>query len=404
MIFKLAWRNIWRNKRRSIITITSILFAVFFAVAMRSLQLGTYDRIIDGVVNSYAGYIEVHKAGYSDDPVLDNSMAIDSLSEALTATIPNVKGAAARVESFALAASESKTKGVFVVGLDIQKEDEMLNLTDKLVDGVIPKLNSSEILISSGVSKSLSLHTNDTLVLLSQGYHGMSANGKFVISGVLKFTSPQFKTMVFMPLPLAQDFFSLPNMATTLVIQVADKNVISSTKTAIQKIAKPEDYEVKDWMEMMPELLQTIQFDSAGGMIMVVILYMVITFGIFSTVLMMLNEREYEFGVLLSIGFNRGKMIMTTVLETFILTVIGVFAGIGLTRPIVNYYYNNPIRITGEGAKALENFGWEPIMAASVDWDIPITHAGVVLSITTVLSLYSIVKIMNLTPVKAMRK
>jgi ABC-type lipoprotein release transport system permease subunit len=377
---------------------------VFFAVAMRSLQLGTYDRIIDGVVNSYTGYIEVHKAGYSDDQVLDNSMVLDTLSEVLEAKISNVIGAAPRVESFALAATESKTKGVFVVGLDIQKEDEMLQLTDKLVDGKIPDLKSNKVLISLGVSKSLGINTNDTVVLLSQGYHGMSANGKFVVSGVLKFASPQFKTMIFMPLPLAQDFFSTQNMATTLVIQVADKNDISNTKTAIQKIAKPEDYEVKDWMEMMPELLQTIQFDSAGGMIMVVILYMVITFGIFSTVLMMLNEREYEFGVLLSIGFNRGKMIMTTVLETFILTVIGVFSGIALTRPIVVYYYNNPIRLTGEGAEALENFGWEPIMAASVDWDIPITHAAVVLSISMVLSMYSIVKIKNLTPVKAMRK
>ena len=404
MIFKLAWRNIWRNKRRSIITITSILFAVFFAVAMRSLQLGTYDRIIDGVVNSYAGYLEIHKTGYSDDQILDNSMVIDTLSEVLVSTIPNVTGVAPRIESFALAATESKTKGVFVVGLNIQKEDEMLKLTDKLVDGKIPELSSDGILISSGISKSLGLNANDTLVLLSQGYHGMSANGKFVVSGVLKFASPQFKTMVLMPLPLAQNLFSTQNMATTLVIQVADKNAISSTKTAIQKIAKPEDYEVKDWMEMMPELLQTIQFDSAGGMIMVVILYMVITFGIFSTVLMMLNEREYEFGVLLSIGFNRTKMILTTVLETFILTVIGVFSGIALTRPVVIYYYNNPIRLTGEGAKALENFGWEPIMAASINWDIPFTHAAVVLSITMVLSLYSIVKIMNLTPVKAMRK
>jgi len=380
------------------------MFAVFFAVAMRSLQLGTYDRIIDGVVNSYAGYLEVHKAGYSDDQILDNSMVIDTLSDVLVANIPNVKGVAPRVESFALAATETKTKGVFVVGLDIQKEDEMLKLTDKLVDGEMPELSSGEVLIASGVSKSLGINANDTLVLLSQGYHGMSANGKFVVSGVLKFASPQFKTMVFMPLPLAQDFFSTQNMATTLVIEVVDKNAISSTKTAIQKIAKPEDYEVKDWMEMMPELLQTIQFDSAGGMIMVVILYMVITFGIFSTVLMMLNEREYEFGVLLSIGFNRGKMIMTTVLETFILTIIGVFSGIALTRPIVVYYFNNPIRLTGEGAEALENFGWEPIMAASIDWDIPFTHAVVVLSITTILSLYSIVKIMNLTPVKAMRK
>ena len=404
MIFKLAWRNIWRNKRRSFITISSIMFAVFFAVTMRSLQLGTYDHLIDSVVNSYSGYLEIHKSGYSDDPILDNSMMVDSIPAILVNQISNVKGANSRVESFALAATRGKTKGAFIIGLDFQKEDAMLKLSDKLIEGKIPDVGSQELLISSGIAKNLAIKTNDTLVLLSQGYHGMSANGKFVISGILKFPSPQFNTMIFMPLTMAQDFFSTPNMATTLVLQLNDNNDLSGTKEEIKKIATENNYEVKDWLEMMPELEQTIKFDSAGGMIMVVILYMVITFGIFSTILMMLNEREYEFGVLLSIGFNRTKMILTTVLETFILTLIGVMAGIGLTRPLVIYYFNNPIVLTGEGAEALENFGWEPVMAASLDWDIPITHAIVVLSITTILSFYSIVNIKNLTPVKAMRK
>ena len=103
-----------------------------------------------------------------------------------------------------------------------------------------------------------------------------------------------------------------------------------------------DDYEVMTWQEMMPELEQTIQADSAGGLIMVFILYMIITFGIFGTVLMMTQERKYEFGVVVSIGMKKFKLIITMIYETLLLTSIGVIAGIVLSRPLVLYFHYNP--------------------------------------------------------------
>ncbi len=404
MIVKLAWRNIWRNRKRSLITISSILFAVFFAVAMRSLQLGTYAWMIDSIVNSYTGYLEVHARGYSDDRTLDNSLVIDSLPQKITASSKHITGVSPRMESFALVATESKTKGAMVIGLVPEEDAEMLKLHDRLSEGELIGTNDDRILISKGLSKSLNVHAGDTLVMLGQGYQGTSAAGKYAIAGVIEFPSPTLNLMVIMPLPLAQEFLSTYDMASTLVVKITSGDDMTRVKKILEQELDPAKYEVKDWKEMLPELNQAIEADNAGGLIMILILYVVITFGIFGTMLMMLNERVYEFGVLISIGFNRWKLIATTLLESVMLTMIGVLAGIVVSRPLVLYYHYHPVRLEGDMAKAMENYGWEPVMASSIDWGIPLTHALVILVIALIVNLYSIFYILHLNPVGAMRK
>ena len=135
MYLTLAYRNLWRNKRRSLITILSITFAVLLACAMRSLQLGSYDRMIENSVRFHTGYIQVHKQGYWEDKVIDNSFAYDS---SLIQTIAGTAGVSAyvpRLESFALASFENQTKGTMVMGVDPDREHALTMVKDKLVAG-----------------------------------------------------------------------------------------------------------------------------------------------------------------------------------------------------------------------------------------------------------------------------
>ncbi len=158
------------------------------------------------------------------------------------------------------------------------------------------------------------------------------------------------------------------------------------------------------WQEMMPELEQTIQADSAGGLIMVFILYMIITFGIFGTVLMMTQERQYEFGVVVSIGMKKLKLIITMVYETIFLTSIGVLAGVLISRPLVLYFHYNPMKFPEEQARVMEEFGFEAIIPWMSSYDIPLTHGLIIFCISVVISLYPAINILYLNPIKAMKR
>ncbi len=405
MLVKIAWRNIWRSRRRSLITISSIFFAVFFAIVMRSLQLGTYDRLIHTVVNSFSGYIQLHGHGYWNEKTLENSLATGDLPAEIIRSNSDIIDVFPRIETFALAAFDDRTRGVFVVGLDPVAEESMLNLESKLISGHVFASDEDAVLIGSGLARIMHIAAGDTIVLLGQGYQGLSAAGKFPIAGLLKFPSPQMdKTMVLLPIAASEYMFNMAGRATSLVVRVEPGTNANEIRDEIMSSVDSSLLEALTWQEMMPELVQTIQADSSGGLIMMFILYLVISFGIFGTLLMMMNERQYEFGVLLSIGMSRSKLMVVTILEMSFLAMSGSFAGAAAAYPLEVYVKKNPIRLTGQNAEVIESYGWEAVMAASTDLSITGTHTGIVLAVTLVISLYAVFVLARMKPVEAMRK
>ncbi len=404
MIFKLAWRNIWRNRRRTFITGGSILFAVLFAVFMDSLQKGAWNNMIDNVVNYYYGYAQIHKQGYWDDRTIDNAFTLTDSLQGLPAQLKGVSGVLPRIESFALASAGNTTQGVMVVGIDPEHETRMTGLRDRVVAGDYLSAGTPGALIADGVAERLSLATGDTLVLISQGYHGVNAAGKYAVKGIVHFPSPELnRQMVYLTLPEAQWFYGAEGMVTSLALQVEDEGYIQPAVRHLRAGLDTARYEVMDWREMLPDLLQAKQLDSAGNVIVFVVLYAIIAFGIFGTILMMTRERAYEFGILVSIGMRRGKLGMIIWLETVILGLLGAFAGILVSIPLVAWFYRHPIRFSGDYAGMLEKYGFEPIFPAELAPSIFLTQALVIFVISSVLALYPIWKIHRLRPVESMR-
>ena len=205
MLFKLAWRNIWRNKRRTIITIVSIVFAVILSSLMRSMQLGSYERMIDNSVRFYTGYIQIHKLGYW---VLDNAFAPPRGLQEQIETLDGVEATVPRLESFALASYGTRTRGALVIGMDPEKESHLTEMEKKITEGSKVGLNDPGVVIWSGLADYLNMKVGDTLVLISQGYHGVNAAGKYAVAGLVEFGLPQLTNqVVFMPLPAAQYFY-----------------------------------------------------------------------------------------------------------------------------------------------------------------------------------------------------
>ena len=406
MILKIAWRNIYRNKKRSLITITSIFAALFLIILMRALQFGFYDKLIETVVESYAGYVEVHADGFWDNQNLDNSMEVD---QSLINDIKSVEGVdniVQRLQTFSLISMGNKTKGGVINGINISDEQKITDWNKKMISGTF-KIGKNEIIIGKGIAEYFDIKENDTLILYGQGYRGMMAAGKYPVKGVIDLKNPDLNKLgVFMNIETARNYVSSDEISTHIIVdkkQYYDEEKIANDLTQVLS----KDYEIMTWKETLPEIEQTITADNAGGVIMAFILYIIVVFGMFGTVLMMTEERTYEFGVLISLGMSRARLFGIIFIETIILSMIGVFIAIIITYPITFYYNLNPIdmaTLMGEGAdQMMEEMGFSPLFPMSIEWDIPLTHALVIFISSLLISIYPAIKISKLNPVKSMK-
>jgi len=405
MILTLAWRNIWRNKRRSFITLSSIGFAVIFATMMMSVQRGSLEQLIDNSVKFYTGHFQLHHPAYFNDKTINNSMSYsDNFIHNLT-NIESVKAISPRIESFALASYGSITRATMVLGIDPIMEDQIMGLSKKLRKGKMITSTSNGVLVGAGLADYLKIGVGDTLVLISQGYHGSNAAGLFVIEGILKFPNPiQNKQMICMPLKKAQWFYDLDKKLTSIAILLEDYKTMSMVESKINGVIDSENYSIINWKNMIPNLIQTAEMKYASSRIMILILYAVIGFGMFGTFLMMTAERMREFGILLAIGMKRRLLQATTFMEVFLLSSIGVIMGLVLSALLIIYLYYNPIQLGSTYDTMAEMYGLEMSIEFSIESSIFITQAFAIFIIAFILSFYPLIIIKKTKPVQAIRE
>lgn len=404
MLLKLAWRNIWRNRTRSFITIASILVAVLLANVMQSIQQGMWAKLL-GTTMSFTGYIQVHADGFWEEQILDNSLEESNDIRSKIEGVENVSKVTPRVQSFALSAHKDLSRFVQIIGLNPELEEEIIHLKSKLAAGTILKSNENAILIGKGVAAYFDLNVGDTLSLIGQGYHGQSANGNFVVKGFFKYGNPEINSrMIIMPFKTAQRHFGAENLVTAYNVYLEDVDEEEETAANVISALGSEKYEVMTWQEMMPELEQAFQADTGGNVIFLFVLYLIISFGIFGTVLMMVAERQYEFGVLVSVGMRRFKLIIIIVYETMLLAIFGILAGIIVSLPIMYYLKKNPISLGEELSKAMEEYGFEAVIVGSTDPKIMYYNGIAVLIICMLILVYPAFVVSKLNPIKAMKK
>jgi ABC-type lipoprotein release transport system permease subunit len=205
-----------------------------------------------------------------------------------------------------------------------------------------------------------------------------------------------------MELNTCQQFFSAPNRLTSLVLMVKDHYHLPAALKHLKKEIK-SPYMVKSWAELQPELVSMIEGDRAGGVVMKGILYMIITFGIFGTILMMISERSRELGVMIAIGMQRFRLGSILFLETLFMGALGAVAGITASIPLAYYFYKNPIPLTGDAGQTMIDMGIEPFMYFSMQPQVFYTQAITVFVITLVIALFPIYKSFTLKLTKALR-
>ena len=369
----------------------SVGFAVFAAVLMRSFQLGSYDNMIENVVGQFTGYQQIHAEGYWEEQTLENSFEqpADSMLE----------GYAPRIESFALAALGQKSRGAIVVGLDPDREIPGLKLHERIKQGKLFKPQDRAVVLGEGLADYLGARVGDSLVMLSQGYHAVSSTGLYPVVGIVSLGSPELsKNLLFMPLEESRWFYGMEGRLTTLV----SHKPVDGESTGIP-IQADVPLEMLPWQALLPDLDQAIRFDSLGGKIFLSVLYLVIMFGLFGTVLMMTHERTREFGVLIAIGMSRRVLSAVAVLESILLALFGGILGWALIYPVTIWLNRHPLRLTGELERASLEYGFEPILPTSTDLTIGFWQMLIVVSMAIFCSTYAIFAVYKNQPVHSMR-
>lgn len=262
------------------------------------------------------------------------------------------------------------------------------------------------VLVSDRLAKYLKIFIGDTLILLGQGYHGATAAGLYPVRGIVKIPSPELDNkLIYMTLPVAQAFGGLGDRVTTLAINLdnnSEKNMLAYQNLLNKKIADPKIV-VKNWMEYNKVLKQQIEGDNQSGQAFMALLYFIIFFGIFGTVLMMIHERYRELGVLVAIGMRKTKLAITFIYEMFLMGILGVAAGTILCLPFLYFFHVNPIHLTGDLAQTMEDMGFEPVMPLA--WiKMYVLWQGLIVAFMVVLScLYPLRKVLKLKEIEALR-
>lgn len=405
LLFKMAFRNIWRNKRRTLITAASVMFAGLLTISLTSVETGMWEDMLQSVVDQSTGQIQIQSPDYFEEPTIDNSFELPAEVLMALEADPDLSAINPRIENFTLAANEDRTRPVMVIGVDPAREDAMTGLRKKVTNGdyLLPEAGSG-ILVGSGLADRLDLGIGDSMVFFGQGFRGAFSVGMLPVRGLVKFPLREINNqIVILNLPDAWELFQAEDRYTTVMLRAGTGRQLNRVTPRVNEIAAVADLKAYRWEELLPELLEAKQIDEATTLITMYILYLIVSFGIFGTLLMLLNERQYEMGVLVAIGMKRTRLMAMVWIEFMMMALLGMLAAMVLALGVVSYLHANPIPLGDELQEIFDQFGMVAQLTATVDPYIFMRELLTVSVIVTLLSLYPIWKIHRLNPVQAMR-
>ncbi|GLP95967.1 ABC transporter permease [Paraferrimonas sedimenticola] len=387
MLTKLAWRNLWRQKRRTLLTASALALALVLSLFVRSLQEGTYASYIDNAARFYSGLIQLQHPEFGDSQSIDDLMPGDEAFIAVAQNHPNISNVLPRIESFALAAAGDKSKGAMVLGVEPQLENQYSGIADKVIDGRYLDGGENQVLLGESLARFFEIEVGDEIVLYGQGYRGQTAAGLYKVQGILRFPMPQLDSMlIYMPLAQAQALYSTENQVTNWLLHTKDLTQLAQTHSELQS-AYPNT-NVRDWQDLSPEMAQQISLDKVTGVFMIYLLYGVVGFGLFATLLMMTLERQREFSVMLATGMLRTRLLKLIGIESLFIAGLGVLIGLAVASPILAYFYFNPITMTGENAEMMLEMGFKPVLPMQLSADLFINQVIIVLVLLALCLIY----------------
>jgi putative ABC transport system permease protein len=406
---KMGWRNIWRNPRRTLLTIAAIAFACTLLVFMLSFQFGSYETMINASVKIHTGHLQIQAAKYNEKKDI-RSVVSDPVAVARYLTnIPEIEAYTFRATGFALASSEERTYGILVMGIDPEKEAGVSTLKNMIRRGKYLGDNQDDTvpaLVGKMLAENLRADIGDELTLLGQGRDGSIAAAVVTIAGIYSSGIAEFdRSSIQIPLAPFQDIFSMQGAVHSVVVVCKSLDGIEAARHAIKGRLQQEHFEyplaVPDWDQLMPGLRQGIKVDLVSGLIMYLLLIIVVAFSILNTFLMAIFERTREFGVLMAIGTTPARLTRLLMVESAAITMLGIIIGMVMGILVTFYFQTHGIYFAG-ASELLGQFGISGRIYPKLSILSTLAGPSMVFIITIISALYPALKVRQFKPVEAL--
>jgi ABC-type lipoprotein release transport system permease subunit len=409
-IIKLAWRNLWRNKRRTLITISSICFGLVLAIVFIGLGDGTYGTMIDSAARLGSGHVTLENPGYRKS--LLTRLTLQSIDEAVKRfeTIKEIEGWAPRILGQAMLSTSYGSVGAAFIGVNPEQEKETTLFIDKIIEGTY--LQDSEgrgALIGKKMAERLKVSIGSKMVITANNLNGEIAGELLRVEGIFKTGSEMIDGYIFqIPLNRARKLLGMnQEEVTQLAIFLENQR---DTERVIEKLKKNlsglEKVAVLSWREIMPELASYVDLDGASNYILQIIIFTIIAAGILNTILMSVMERQFEFGVLLSLGMNPLNLLFLILVESTLLGLLGVTVGTALGLACNQYFTVKGFDMTLFTRENIDISGvaLDPVLHSDLYPDHLIIITVLVFLMTIVVGIYPAVKAARSVPIEALKK
>ncbi len=405
LVFRLAWRNLWRQPRRTWLTTGAMMFSNMLLVFMISLQFGMYGLMIDNTLQAFTGHLQIQSPGYIDDQKMRQTVDdIVPLADSLRSHFES-DSIAARATAFALASSEERSYGIAVVGVEPNFEHNVSTLPGLVKEGrFLGEDGAAEIIIGAALARNLRVALGDELTLIGSGRDGSFAAAVVNIVGIFDSGIADFdRSITEIPLGLFQDVFYMDGSGHHVVINLPLIDDVPIVKKQVEALLPAgQDLVVHDWDALQPGLQQAIKADMSSAFFMYGILVILVAFSVLNTQLMSVLERTHEFGIVMSLGLTPGRLGRLVLLETAIMGLLGLLLG-GLLGALLTWYFS----VNGFSYPGMEemtaNFNLPSRFYPQVSI-LSLMIGPVVVFLFTILSaVYPALRLHKLHPVEAMR-
>ena len=368
MMIQMAWRNLWRQPRRTILTTLAIAFTCVFLIFMPSLQNGSYNVMIENTMRLFYGYGEIQQPGYHDNPEIRNSIPDYQKIIQQLERIHGLTGIGARAIGSAILSSNERNFGAQIVGVQPASERLISTIPRNISQGhYLSDNNSGEILLGETLARNLRVKPGDSITLLGMARDGSLAADSLKVAGTFNMGIGEMNRLLAqIPLSRFQDTYAMQNQVHTLVLAAHNIKDFQPLMPAIQKIAAQHHLQALDWKQLQPGLLQGILLDMSSAALIYLAMVIVVTFSLLNSLLMSVLERTREFGVLLALGMRPALIARMLWLEIILLILLGLSLGILLGYGITEYYAYTGIHFEGS-EQLFKKFGLPAAMYPAVN-------------------------------------
>lgn len=404
MIISMAWRNIWRNKARSIIILLSIAIGIFAGLFILSLYKGMMRSRVRTVIDQEYGHIQLHHPLFKADQ--DPAFVINNENNVLLQINknPSVRAAGSRSVTQAMVSSSTGSAGVVAYGVDPVLENTLSHLSEKIIEGKgFNAVKHNQVIIGAKLARKLKLRLDKKIVLTLMDTASNIVAGSFRITGIYQTdNAPLDEKQVFLQKQDLNALLGIGSASHEVVIQLHDDQSTDPYKNIL--ISQFPFVLVESWKELSPETQLMVDTMDIYSWIIMLIIFLALAFGVENTMLMAILERTHEIGMMMALGLNKMRLFFLVMVETFLLTLAGTPLGFAASWLFINYLHQHGIDWVSTEKEMMQSFGFKPIIYPVFPWERLIVIVVVVLGTAFLSCLYPARRALNMLPSESMRK